>query len=75
MPAQHGGKLEELGFGHARDDLGQRGLPGARRSPENQRAGVIALNLHAQRLARAEDVLLADELVERARAHAVGQRP
>ena len=39
-----------------------------------QRAGVVALDLHAQRLARPQDVLLPDKLVERARTHAIGQR-
>ena len=39
-----------------------------------QRTGVVALDLYAQGLAGAENVLLPDELVERARTHAVGQR-
>ena len=61
-------------LGDAGDDLGQRGLAHARRAPEDDRAGIVALDLQPQRLAGPEHVLLADELVERARAHAVGQR-
>ncbi len=71
---QHRGKFDELGVGHARDDFGQRGFADARRSPEEQRAGVVTLDLDAQGLAGSEDVLLADKLIERARTHAIGQR-
>ena len=31
----HRGKLDEVGFGDASNDLGERGLAGARRSPED----------------------------------------
>ena len=55
--------------------FGQRRLADARRAPEDERAGVIALDLYPQRFAGREDVLLPDEFVERARTHAVGQRP
>ena len=72
---QHGREFDEVGVGHARDDLGQRRLANAGRSPEDERAGVVALDLHPQRLAGREDVLLADKLVKRARTHAIGQRP
>ena len=71
---EHGGKLDEVGLGDAGDDLGEGGFAGARRAPEDHRGGIVALDLDAQRLARADQVLLADEFVERARAHAVGQR-
>ena len=71
---EHGGELDELGLGHARDDLRQRGLAGAGRPPEDERADVVALDLGAQRLARADQVLLADVFIERARTHAVGER-
>jgi hypothetical protein len=67
---EHGGELDELGVGEVGDDLGQGGLAHAGRSPEDERAGVVALELHAQRLAGSEDVLLADELLEGARPHA-----
>jgi hypothetical protein len=71
---KHGGELDELRFGHGRDDLCERGLARARRSPEDERAHVVALDLRAQRLACADEVLLAGKFFERARAHAVSQR-
>ena len=71
---EHGGELDELGLGHAGDDLRQRGFAGAGRSPEDERTDVVALDLRAQRLAGADQVLLSDEFVERARTHAVGER-
>ena len=51
---QHGGKLNELRLGHVGDDFRERGLAGAGRAPENKRTGVVALDLHAQRLARSD---------------------
>ena len=74
-PREHGGEFDELRFGHAGDDLCQRGLARARRSPEDERAGVVAVNLRAQGLAGTDQVFLAGELFERARTHAVRQRP
>ena len=43
---QHRRKLDEVGVGHAGDDLGQRGLADAGRAPEDQRAGVVPFDLH-----------------------------
>ena len=57
-----------------RDNFRQRGFARAWRSPEDERARVVALDLRAQRLAGADQVFLAGILVERARTHAVGQR-
>src|SRR5262249_32599119 len=74
-PGEHGGKLDELRLGRVRDDLRQRGLARARRAPEDDGAGIVALDLQTQRLARPDDVLLADKLFQRARTHAVRQRP
>ena len=71
---EHGGKLDEVGLGDAGNDLGEGGLAGARRAPEDHRSGVVALDLHAQRLAWPDQVLLSNEFIERARAHAIGQR-
>src|SRR2546430_8834705 len=51
------------------NDAGERGLPGARRAPEDARGHVPATDQLAQGLARAEQLLLAEELFERARAH------
>ncbi len=71
---EHGGKLNEVRFCNAGNDFGESGLPGAGRSPEDHRSRIIALDLHAQRLTRADEVLLSDEFIERSRAHAIGQR-
>ena len=71
---EHGGKLDEVGLGDAGDDLGERGLAGPGRAPEDHRGGIVALDLHAQRLAGPDEMLLADEFIERARTHAVGER-
>ena len=49
-------------------------LPTAGRSPEDHGCGVVALDLHAERLAGAEQMLLADVFIERARSHALGER-
>jgi hypothetical protein len=57
-----------------RNDLRQRGFTGAGRPPEDDRAGIVALNLQPQRFARADDMLLSDEFVQSARTHAVGER-
>ena len=54
-----------------RDDLGQRGLAGSGRPPEDGRRQPICLDQAAQRLARSDKVLLADDLVERHGAAAV----
>ena len=57
------------------DDLRQGGLAGAGRAPEDDgREQPVGLDGAAQELARADDVLLADVLVQGARAHAGGQR-
>ena len=49
-------------------------LPVPGRSPEDQRLQHVALDRLAQRRARREHGLLADDLVEGARAHPLGQR-
>ena len=61
--------LERL-LGRARDEPGDRGLARAGRPPEDQRREPVRLDQHPQRLARAEQMLLADDLVERPRAAA-----
>ena len=72
---QDRGKFDEIRVGHARDDFGERGFADAWGAPKEQRASVVALDLHPQRLAWRENMLLPDELVQAARAHAIGQRP
>ena len=68
------GELDEAGLGGLGNDLGQRGFAHARRTPEDHGAGIVALDLHAQRLAGPDEVLLAKQFVEAARAHALRQR-
>src|SRR5262245_19378490 len=57
------------------DDLGQGGLTGAGGPVEDERAEAVGLEHAAEEFVLAKEVLLADELVDRARAHAGGQRP
>ena len=52
------------------DQVRDRGLAGAGRTPQDHRGRAVpAADQPAQRRARAEQVLLADQLVDRARAH------
>src|SRR6266550_5101786 len=55
------------------DEAGQGGLSGAGRPPEDARAHVAAADQLPQRLAGPEEVVLAEELLERRRAHAGGE--
>src|SRR6202142_559942 len=72
--AEHGAEGDEIGPRDAGDEAGQRGLADAGRSPQNDRAELAAFDLRAQRLRRAEDVLLAAEVLKAIRAHALGER-
>jgi hypothetical protein len=56
------------------DQSGQRRLADARWPPQDQRMQGAGFQRLAQRFAGADEVLLADILIERARAHAIGQR-
>src|SRR5207248_6894145 len=67
-------KFDEAGFGDAGNDFRQRGLAHPWRSPEDDGSRIIALDLQPQRLARSQNMLLANEFLQRARTHAVGQR-
>src|SRR4029077_20869204 len=51
-----------------------RGLAGARRSPEDQRAYVARLKHARQRAVRPEDVILADDFRQLFRAQSIGER-
>src|SRR5262249_3162994 len=66
-------KGDEAGVGDAGDDGGKGGLAAARRSPENHRGNAVTLNGAAERPAWGEQVLLPDDLIKRARAHAGGK--
>ena len=73
--AHDGGELDEAGLGGFGNDLGQRGFAHARADPRRSWSRRSSrLDLHAQRLAGADQVLLAAQFLKRARAHALGQR-
>ena len=56
------------------DDRGQRGLAGARRAEEYGAGQPVGFDGAAQKPSLADDVLLSDEFVQRARPHPVGER-
>ena len=58
------GQRDEAALGGAGDDVRDRGLAGAGRAPQDQRHRRVALDQPAQRRARAEQVPLADDLVQ-----------
>ena len=72
---QHRGELDELRLGHACDDLRQRSLTRPRRTPEDERADIVALQLGTQRLPGRDQVLLANKLIQRPRPHTISQWP
>ena len=59
-----GGELLEAGVGAAGDDAGEGGLAGAGRAPEDDRGQLAGLDEAAEELAGADEVLLADVVVE-----------
>ena len=66
----------ELAVREARDEAGERGLPDAGRSPENDGAQSVSRSICTRRgLPGPEDVLLAGVFFERLGTHAVGKRP
>src|SRR5205807_10218593 len=71
---ENGAEGDEFGARETGDESRERGFAAAGRSPEEHRADVVAFDLHAQRLAGTEEFFLADEFVERARTHALGER-
>ena len=71
---EHGAEGDELGLGQVGDQARQRRLAGARRSPQDDRLQQVAIDHLAQRPAGRDHIVLADDLVERARTHALGQR-
>ncbi len=52
MPLVTAENSMKLAFGRFGNDLGQRGFAHARRTPEDHRAGIVALDLHAQTACR-----------------------
>ncbi len=71
---EHRGELDKLRLRHVRDDLGESSFARAGWSPEDQGAGVVTLDVGAQRLARCDEMFLTYEFAQRAWTHAVGQR-
>ena len=71
---EHGAERDEARLRRVRDDARERRLAGAGRAPEDDRLQEVALDRLAQRLPGREQFLLADELVERARPHPLGER-
>jgi hypothetical protein len=57
----------EFGVNGVCVDSGEGGLPGARRAPQNERKYVPLLDREAERFAFPDQMLLADEIVERLR--------
>src|SRR5436190_18907053 len=64
----------ELAVGVVGDNAREGGLPRSGRAPEDARPDLAAADQLAQRLPRAEQVLLTEELVERRGSHAGGKR-
>ena len=69
------GERDETGLRTSRDDRGERRLPGARRSPEDHRWHLTGVDRLTQHALGADELLLADVLVQLARSHARGKRP
>ena len=69
-PGGDGGDLLERGTRPLGDDASDRGLTGAGRPEEDHRGRPILFDREPERRARAQDVLLSDELLERARSQA-----
>jgi hypothetical protein len=72
-PGSHRAEGDEMGTGAAGDDSSQRGLAGAGRPPEDERADFILLDGGSEGRAWTDDLVLAQELVEIQRAHALGE--
>ena len=72
--AQDAAEGYELALRGRGDDARQGGLAGSGRSPQDDRSERVRLDLAPKGLARAQESLLSDELVERAGPHALGQR-
>ncbi len=70
---EDGAEGDKLGAGQARDEARERGLSAAGRAPEEHGAEIVVFDLNAKRLARTEKFFLANEFIERARTHALGE--
>ena len=70
---QHRAERDEVRLCQLGDDTGKRCLARAGRSPKDDRLKQIALDGFAKRLAGTEDLVLADDVVERLWTYALGQ--
>ena len=70
---KYGGYGQELGVEALCENAGEGGFAHAGRPPQQHGVWLPAFHGHAQGLARADQVLLADYVVERVRAQAFGQ--
>ena len=71
---QDGGDRAEFGVGIFRQQQRERGLAATGRPPQDHRMHVPGFDRAPQRGTRREQPALADHFVERARAHALGER-
>ena len=72
-PAETAEMHDEVGVRHRGDDPRQGRLAAAGRPPEDDRGQLAGLDQAPQDLARPDEVLLADVLVQRPRPHAGGE--
>ena len=72
--ARDGAEGDELRLREVCDHVGEGGLADAGRPPEDHRGDLVALDHRAQELPGPDEVLLPDELLERARPHAARER-
>ena len=66
---RHGADRAEVALRHAGYERGKRRLAGARRPPQYDGRDPVGLDASPQDSARPDDLILADELVERPRPH------
>jgi hypothetical protein len=71
--AHHGRQRHEIGADLLGEAAGEARLAGARRSPQQGRGEVAPGDAPSERAALADEVLLADELLEAARPHPGGE--
>ena len=72
--ALHSAQSNKLGMCQLGDDVGEGGFAGAGWAGENYRGQTIGFDGATQKFARPEDVFLTDELLQRPRPHARGER-
>src|SRR6185312_1755947 len=70
----HFRKFDERRLRLLGDDLRQGGFAHSRRSPEDDRSGIVTLDLQPKRFSRSKQMLLSEEFFQRPRPHPFGQR-